>query len=68
MELTLDFDVKTINGTITNITDDKIVKTYTNEPIGNNAENLGKLYAQDGYSDAVICIDNVYIKEAEDLL
>ena len=68
VELTLDFDVKTINGTITNITDDKIVKTYTNEPIGNNAENLGKLYAQDGYSDAVICIDNVYIKEAEDLL
>ncbi len=68
VELTLDFDAKTINGTITNITDDKIVKTYTNEPIGNNAENLGKLYAQDGYSDAVICIDNVYIKEAEDLL
>lgn len=67
VELTLDFDAKTINGTITNITDDKIVKTYTNEPIGNNAENLGKLYAQDGYSDAVICIDNVYIKEAEDL-
>lgn len=68
VELTLDFDAKTINGTITNITDDKIVKTYTNEPRGNNAENLGKLYAQDGYSDAVICIDNVYIKEAEDLL
>lgn len=68
VELTLDFDAKTINGTITNIPDDKIVKTYTNEPIGNNAENLGKLYAQDGYSDAVICIDNVYIKEAEDLL
>lgn len=68
VELTLDFDAKTINGTITNITDNKIVKTYTNEQIGNNAENLGKLYAQDGYSDAVICIDNVYIKEAEDLL
>lgn len=29
----------------------------------NNAENLGKLYAQDGYSDAVISLDNVFIKE-----
>lgn len=64
VELTLDFDLKVINGTITNITDDKIVKTYTDEPMANNAENLGKFYAQDGYSDAVICIDNIYVKSA----
>lgn len=63
VELTLDFESKTINGTITNITDDNIVKTYTDEPMMNNAENLGKLYAQDGYSDAVISLDNVFIKE-----
>lgn len=67
VELTFDFDTKTINGTITNITDNKVVKTYTDTPISNNAENLGKFYAQDGYSAAVIYIDNVYIKETEDL-
>lgn len=66
VELTLDFDTKTINGTITNITDNKIVKTYTDAAISNNAENLGKLYAQDGYSDAVISLDNVYIKGTEE--
>ncbi|MDO5398117.1 MAG: Ig-like domain-containing protein [bacterium] len=63
VELTLDFEAKTINGVITNITDDKVVKTYTDEPIANNPENLGKLYAQDGYSDATISIDNVFVKE-----
>ena len=67
VELTFDFDTKTINGTITNITDNKVVKTYTDTPISNNAENLGKFYAQDGYSAALIYIDNVYIKETEDL-
>ena len=65
VSLELDFEAKTINGTITNITDNKVVKTYKNEPIQNNAANLGKLYAQDGYSDAVISLDNVYIKTAK---
>lgn len=65
VELTLDFEKKIINGTITNITDNKIVKTYTNEPMANNARNLGKLYAHDGWSDAVISLDNVFVKETE---
>ncbi len=40
----------------------KVVKVYANEPTANNAENLGKLYAQNGYNDAVISLDNVFIK------
>lgn len=66
VELTLDFETKRINGTITNITDNKVVKTYTDVPMANDAQNLGRLYAQDGYSDAVISLDNVYIKETEE--
>ncbi len=62
VELTLDFTAQTINGTITNITDNKIVKTYIDEPMANGAANLGAFYAEDGYSDAVITLDNVYVK------
>ncbi len=32
----------------------KVVKVYANEPTANNAEN--------GYNDAVISLDNVFIK------
>lgn len=62
VELTLDFAAQTINGTITNITDNKVVKIYTDEPMANGAANLGAFYAEDGYSDASITLDNIYIK------
>lgn len=62
VSLTVDFINNTINGTILNRKTGETVKDLINEPISNNAANIGKLYAADTNSAAPMSIDNVFIK------
>ena len=61
VDLTLDFEAKTINGTIADNTG-KTVKTFTNEVLNASAASLAKMYATNTYSAAPLAIDNVCIK------
>ena len=61
VDLTLDFEAKTINGTIADNTG-KTVKTFTNEALNASAASLAKMYATNTYSAAPLAIDNVCIK------
>ena len=62
VDLTLDFTNNTISGTVKNLTDDKVLKTYDSEQLPNSPKNLAKLYAYDIYGPARMTLDNVYIK------
>ncbi|MGN0149583.1 MAG: SGNH/GDSL hydrolase family protein [Clostridia bacterium] len=61
VDLTLDFEAKTINGTIADNTG-KTVKTFTDEALNASAASLAKMYATNTYSAAPLAIDNVCIK------
>lgn len=58
VSLTLDFESKTIKGTITQKGTDAVTEINT----AMNASNLGKMYAYDGYSATPMSIDNIYIR------
>lgn len=66
-DLTLDFENNTISGTVKNLTDGTVLKTYENETLPNSPKNLAKMYAKDIYGAARMTLDNVYIKSEEAL-